>query len=117
MRWWLTADYAAQPFLLFLSQLSHMATFGLYHLVAVSLIHRYFTGPLQVRGQGLYSSLSFGAGGVVGSIMSGYAWQNFGAAISYYLAAVAAAMAFFVTLMFMRRSLPTVHGARLDQKN
>ncbi|NNF51689.1 MAG: MFS transporter [Gammaproteobacteria bacterium] len=111
VRWLLTAEFASLPLALFFTQLTHMATFGLYHLVAVSLVHRYFTGSLQVRGQGLYSSLSFGAGGVVGSIFSGYAWQHFGATMTYYLAAAMAAVAFFFTLTLMRSVPPGTREA------
>ncbi len=116
LRWLLTAEFASIPVVLFVTQLTHMAAFGLYHVVAVSLIHRFFTGPLQVRGQGLYSSLSFGAGGVVGSIISGYAWQQLGATLTYYLAAAVAAAAFLITLFFMRRTLPASTEVRIEQK-
>lgn len=117
LRWLLTAAFASTPVVLFVTQLTHMATFGLYHVVAVSLVHRFFTGSLQVRGQGLYSSLSFGAGGVVGSIASGYAWQHLGASLTYYLAAATAAAAFLVTLLFMHTSSSAGSGARIAQKN
>ncbi len=117
LRWIVTAELAANPLVLFAAQLTHMATFGLYHLVAVTLIHRFFTGPLQVRGQGLYSSLSFGAGGVAGSVLSGYAWQQFGASMTYYLAAAIAAAAFLITLLFMRASRTATKGAGIVEKN
>ena len=117
LRWLLTAEFASMPAMLFVTQLTHMATFGLYHVVAVSLIHRHFTGSLQVRGQGLYSSLSFGAGGVVGSIASGYAWQHLGATMTYYLAAATAALAFLITLTMMRAASSASHEVRIEQEN
>ncbi len=102
LRWGLTAQFAASSPVLLLVQLTHMITFGLYHAVAVSLIHRHFTGKLQVRGQGLYSSVSFGAGGVAGSILSGYAWQHLGAAMTYYFAAAVALVAWLIAMAGMR---------------
>lgn len=115
VRWLLTAEFARQPATLFLIQLTHMVTFGLYHAVAVSLIHRYFTGSLQIRGQGLYSSLSFGAGGVVGSIASGYAWQHLGPTMTYYLAAAIATLALLVAMAVMR--VGRADEGKLGQKN
>lgn len=115
LRWVLTAEFADLPAALLLVQLTHMVTFGLYHAVAVSLIHRYFRGQLQVRGQGLYSSLSFGAGGVAGSVMAGFAWQHLGPALTYYLAAAIAAIALLITLVSMRSNLHSPGSAGIDE--
>jgi PPP family 3-phenylpropionic acid transporter len=38
----------------------------------------------------LYSSVSFGAGGAVGSLASGYLWQGIGPGLTFAAAAVAA---------------------------
>lgn len=115
LRWYLTAEAAGQPALLVVVQLTHMVTFGLYHVVALSLVHRHFTGTLQVRGQGLYSSLSFGAGGVAGSIASGYAWQHYGARYTFFLAATIAVFAFLITLFFMHRASVTGVGINIEK--
>jgi len=45
----------------------------------IQMIDRLFTGRYQIRGQALYSSLTFGLGGAVGSVLSGYIWTYFGA--------------------------------------
>lgn len=110
LRWLATGALADRPWILVIAQLTHMATFGLYHAVAVSLVHRYFKGALQVRGQGLYSSLSFGAGGVAGSLLSGYAWQHIGPAMTYYLASAIAAAAFLIALTVLRGIVMTQPG-------
>ena len=65
------------------------------------LIHRYFRGRHQGRGQALYSSLSFGAGGAVGALYSGYTWAVGGGVISFGAAAVVSAAA----LLFAWRGL------------
>ena len=86
LRWVLTAWYVDNEVIMFLSQTLHAATFGLYHAVAIFFIHHYFTGKLQGRGQALYSSLSFGAGGAVGSLVSGYSWESLGPEATYMIA-------------------------------
>ena len=50
------------------AQLLHAASFGLYRAVAIQLVHRAFTAGHQGRGQALYSSISFGAGGAAASL-------------------------------------------------
>jgi PPP family 3-phenylpropionic acid transporter len=75
------------------AQTLHAASFGVYHAVAIHLVHRLFRGPHQGRGQALYSSLSFGAGGAVGSFVAGYLWEGVGAEWMYVAAAATAALA------------------------
>ncbi|MGE5525248.1 MAG: MFS transporter [Rhodospirillaceae bacterium] len=74
------------PMLVF-AQVLHAATFGAYHAAAIGVVHRLFRGRHQARGQAIYGSLSFGVGGVLGGLASGYSWQRFGPALSYTWAA------------------------------
>lgn len=78
--------------LLVLAQLMHASTFAIYHASAVSLVGRYFGAENQARGQALYISLSFGAGGFAGGIVSGAMWERAGPAWTYTLSAVAGAL-------------------------
>ncbi len=83
------------PVLLF-AQLLHAFTFGAYHAAALSLVHRYFTGKNQARGQALYNSLAFGIGGTIGSLYSGAAWDSLGAGMTFSIASVCALLAALV---------------------
>ena len=69
------------------SQLLHAATFGLYHAVAVSLVHRLFPGRMQSRGQALYQSLNFGVGLTLGMLLAGLAWDAWGGQATFHAAA------------------------------
>ena len=71
LRWFLLGAFVDSIVILILAQLMHAATFGLYHAGAIHLIHGYFPGRLQARGQALYSGLSTGLGGAAGGRMSG----------------------------------------------
>jgi MFS transporter, PPP family, 3-phenylpropionic acid transporter len=68
-----------------LAQVMHMFTFGTFHATALAVLHANFTGRLQTRGQGLYTSLSFGLGGAIGGLISGYTWTHWGAAWTFTL--------------------------------
>jgi len=76
--------------ILFAAQLLHGLSFGAYHAAAVTAIHRWFQGAHQVRGQAIYLSVSFGAGGVLGSLLSGLGWESVGPAWTFSAAAIAA---------------------------
>ena len=77
-------------------------TFGAFHAAGVAATHRIFHGDLQARGQALYSSLGYGAGGALGTLAAGYAWEGLGGAVTFSLSAAAA----LIGLLAVRKSLP-----------
>jgi PPP family 3-phenylpropionic acid transporter len=76
--------------LLAFAQLLHAASFGAYHAASVAVVHRLFTGALQARGQTLHSSISYGLGGVAGTLLAGWSWGALGPELSFTLSAAAA---------------------------
>lgn len=101
LRWAMLALLAHHLLALLLIQVLHAASFGITHAVSIHLVHRYFTGRHQGRGQALYSSLSFGAGGALGNLVGGYAWEGLGATGTYLLSAGAAWFALLVAWRLM----------------
>ncbi len=75
VRWVLIGCYAHDLRWLLTAQLLHAATFGIFHTVTVQLVFSLFKSSQQGRGQALYSSLTYGLGGAIGAMVSGYAWQ------------------------------------------
>ena len=102
LRWWLLGRYAGQLGLLLFSQTLHAFSFGVYHATAIHLIHQFFSGRHQGRGQALYSSSSFGAGGALGSLAAGYLWSSWGPEATYLLAAGVSALGFVVAWRGLR---------------
>ncbi|MFO1429988.1 MAG: MFS transporter [Candidatus Competibacteraceae bacterium] len=102
LRWWLLGRYAGQLGLLLFSQSLHAFSFGVYHATAIYLIHQFFKGRHQGRGQALYNSLSFGAGGALGSLAAGYLWSSWGPEITYLLAAGVSTLGFIVAWRSLR---------------
>lgn len=98
LRWLLTALFVDSWAIMISSQLLHAATFGSFHAAAIHMVHDYFPGKVQGRGQALYSSLSFGAGGALGAWLSGHLWLQWGAASVFYMAATMAFLGLLVGL-------------------
>ncbi|OGT02818.1 MAG: MFS transporter [Gallionellales bacterium RBG_16_57_15] len=69
--------------LLLVAQMLHAATFGAYHAASVGLVHEFFQGRHQSKGQALFGSLTYGAGGMLGGLASGPIWQHYGASVLY----------------------------------
>jgi PPP family 3-phenylpropionic acid transporter len=81
---------------LVVAQLMHAITFGAYHSAGVALMHQIFRGRNQARGQAIYTSLGYGLGGTVGTLMAGFVWDHGGAQVTFTIAAGAALAALAV---------------------
>lgn len=103
LRWVLIGSFVDILWVQIGAQALHAATFGSFHAAAIHLVHHYFTGRLQGRGQALYSSVSFGAGGAVGSLVSGILWISAGAAFTFGLSALAAALGWLTAWLWVDR--------------
>ena len=101
LRWLLIGYGADSTGLLVFAQMLHAATFGIYHASAVQLVHRFFVDRHQIRGQALFGSVS-GVGAAIGSVYSGYAWQQWGAATTFALGAAIALAAFALVWRSLR---------------
>jgi PPP family 3-phenylpropionic acid transporter len=102
LRWVLIGLYVDHLAVLVAAQVLHAATFGVFHAVSMHLVHQYFSGPHQGRGQALYSSLSFGAGGALGSLAAGHLWRGIGPAATYLVATGVALTAFVLVFVGLR---------------
>lgn len=103
VRWLLIAFYIDNIYITVFAQIFHASTFGIYHAVAIAYIHRYFKGKNQGKGQALYSSLSFGLGGALGSLYGGYLWESAGASLTFSIAAILSFIAFAISWQYTQK--------------
>lgn len=91
---------------LLLAQSLHAASFGSFHAAAVAVVHQYFRGRHQAKGQGLYISVSFGLGGTLGGLLSGITWDPLGAGWTFTLSAACALLGYAILLACPRVAVP-----------
>ncbi|MFZ1575803.1 MAG: MFS transporter [Chromatiaceae bacterium] len=103
VRWLLIGTFVGEPVILILAQALHAATFGAFHAGAIHLTHHYFTGRLQGRGQALFGSLVYGAGGAVGSLGSGLMWSIAGPQATFVASSLVAALGFTIAWLWVDR--------------
>jgi len=77
---------------LIVAQLLHAATFGAFHAASIAAVHRLFPGRIAVRGQALYSSLTYGVGGAAGTLIAGWTWVEVGPSSSFAVCALFGAL-------------------------
>lgn len=97
LRWFAIGFGVESLTVLWMAQLLHAASFGVFHAVAITAFHRLFTGHHQSRGQALYSSLSFGAGGALGALFSGILWDDYGPQWAFSVAGLMGIVAWFIS--------------------
>lgn len=102
LRWLLIGFFIDNALMTTFAQIFHASTFGIYHAVAIAYIHRYFKGKNQGKGQALYSSVSFGIGGALGSLLGGYLWESAGASITFTSAALLSLLAFMISWKYTK---------------
>lgn len=85
LRWWATALWPDNAWLLGAAQLTHALNFGAFFAAVMQLLARFFPGRLNGHGQGVFYGLSSGVGGVVGALIAGQLWR-FGGDTAFALA-------------------------------
>jgi len=75
---------------LVLAQLLHAASFAAHHAASIVTMQRWFAGPLQARGQALFISIGYGAGGTLGGLFMAACWDRLGPEAVYYAASLLA---------------------------
>jgi PPP family 3-phenylpropionic acid transporter len=73
---------------LLIAQILHAASFGVHHSASVAMLQRWFSGPLQARGQALFISISYGLGGSLGGLVMSLLWDTLGPQAVYSIAAI-----------------------------
>src|SRR5690606_7081094 len=94
--------------LLLLAQTLHAATFGSFHVASVAIVHQYFKGRHQAKGQAILSSMGYGLGGAIGGISGGYALQYLGGEMTFVLTALYPLIGFVVVAFWLKN----VHAGR-----
>jgi len=105
LRWVVTALAPRNVPVMALAQVSHAIIFGGFYAACMQLVSEYFPGRALGHGQGIFSGFSSGVGGVIGALVSGYAWQAGGGKLAFLIAGAAAAVAAFIAMREFRPAL------------
>jgi PPP family 3-phenylpropionic acid transporter len=87
--------YLPELIVLVLAQIMHAATFGAHHSASIKMLQTWFKGPLQARGQALYTTVSYGIGGTVGGLVAGWVWEYLAPAHVFGLAALSSFLGYW----------------------
>lgn len=103
VRWVILALWVDNFSVLLFTQLLHAASFGLFHATAINLIHQLFPGRFHARGQALYAGISFGLGGALGNLLSGYTWDTMGSTWTLLASAVIAIVGAIIAVKYVTK--------------
>ena len=77
------------PIIMVVAHILHAATYGAHHIAAMMVVHQFFRGRHQAKGQAIYTSIAYGIGGAIGAISSGYTWDLLGADMTFFVSSAA----------------------------
>jgi PPP family 3-phenylpropionic acid transporter len=92
LRFGLIAASGGGLFLIVIAQLMHAVTFGVHHSASMSLVREWFPGQAQARGQALYTMASYGLGGSLGGMATGWIWETFSPEATFMVAVAFASL-------------------------
>jgi PPP family 3-phenylpropionic acid transporter len=99
----LMLGFGAQSLIcLLFAQILHAATFAAHHSASVMRMQRWFSGPLQARGQALYVSISYGLGGSFGGLLLSLFWSETNGRTVFFAAALLAAIGWIAAVLSYR---------------
>ncbi|GAA0842033.1 MFS transporter [Cupriavidus pauculus] len=111
LRFGLTGYFARYVWLMAVVQILHAATFAAHHSASLKRLQRWFAGPLQGRGQALYTGISYGVGGTLGGLAMGWTWKTLAPMHTFGLAALAAVIGAGCAAMSFRGERRDAQGA------
>ncbi|GAW97339.1 MFS transporter [Colwellia marinimaniae] len=100
LRWFLMPEVAGSVLWLGLIQLSHAASFAIYHCASMQFISSHFSKTEQSRGQGIYLGGVYGVGGAIGAYITGIIWLDGLGAGTAFMMAGASALLGAIIMMF-----------------
>ena len=75
LRWYIMGTQVTSASALIFAQCLHAASYAGFHLAAIEYIRKFYGERYAGQGQGLYSAVSFGAGSMIGALISGLFWD------------------------------------------
>src|SRR5882672_3343579 len=90
IRFFLIAELAQVAAVLVVAQLLHAVTFAVHHSASVLTIQRWFPGRAAARGQAIYTSVGYGVGGTLGSLVAAWLWTEVSSSAAFLSSSVAA---------------------------
>jgi MFS transporter, PPP family, 3-phenylpropionic acid transporter len=102
VRWVLIALFAESLFVLAFAQLLHCMGFAVLHFAVVLTAQHQFSPDAAARGQALFSSVGYGVGGMLGSLLGGIVWSEISPQATYLSAAVVVVLATFCAAVGLR---------------
>lgn len=97
LRWWLLAS-ATTAWVIYLTQLLHSVSFGIYLVCAVAYMEQQAPKGLSATAQALLTSSMWGFGAMIGAFGGGILYANFGTPTLFRITSVVTVMALMILL-------------------
>ena len=94
------------------AQLMHAFSFAAHHAVSIAYVHRYFGATHQTQGQALYIVFTFGIGGSLGTLLTGWLWNMLGGNWMFTLASAVSLLALLICWRWLKEPAAARSGVK-----
>ncbi len=102
---WLIYSFIQAPIWVLGVQLLHGLSFGTFHIGGVTYVNEKTPEGLSTTAQSIFSTVSYGLGPIVGSLVGGYFYDTFGLIILYRILSLVTLMGFIIFLLIKKNRL------------
>jgi MFS transporter, PPP family, 3-phenylpropionic acid transporter len=93
LRFALIALFVQSLAVLLFAQALHAITFAVHHSASLSIMQRWFAGPMQARGQAVFFSVAYGLGCSVAALGAGWIWEKVTPSAVFWAASIGSVLA------------------------
>ena len=109
LRWFLVFMFSDNLLVLYFSQTIHAFSFALFHSAAIAYLYNFYKN--KVLAQQFFSGITYGLGGLLGSLLSGYIYENYPEYLFLSSALVAFGAFVFISMWRRKREREVFLGA------
>lgn len=104
LRWWVMGNMNSLGFFLF-AQCAHAMTYAAFHIASMSYLNAHAPKHLRTSAIGLMSALSYGLGGTLGLLFSGFFYDSAGAHFLFNASSLFSTVTGLLALSHLRASM------------
>jgi PPP family 3-phenylpropionic acid transporter len=93
LRFALIALFVQSLAVLLIAQALHAITFAVHHSASLSIMQRWFAGPMQARGQAVFFSVAYGLGCSAAALGAAWIWEKITPSAVFWAASISSVLA------------------------
>lgn len=104
VRWVLIGLLPQSTLWMFVAQTCHAFSYGAFHVATMQIFAQRLAHHEQMAFQGSFNAMTFGVGGLIGTLIAGFAWSSQGGSMAFNLGALLLTFSLLWSLKHLRET-------------